>query len=115
MGFAGRRAASRGETPGNRAGTLAKRPRRGNGKPVTVGQGPDMTWVIPGQSSVRNGTAGRPAPLYSVAAGLDCHAYLAAFGSGTIGDETTTASPSIVAVAQNHLRSAPATENSPGT
>lgn len=30
--------------------------------------------VMPGQSSVRNGEAGRPAPLKSVASGLDCQA-----------------------------------------
>jgi hypothetical protein len=58
--------------------------------------------VMPGQSSVRKGTAGRPAPLYRVAAGSACQAYRAATGSGTSGEDTTIVSPSIFASAQCH-------------
>jgi hypothetical protein len=35
---------------------------------------------MPGQVSVRNGPAGSPAPLYSVAARLDCQAGIANSG-----------------------------------
>src|SRR4051812_678416 len=74
-----------------------------------------ITCTIPGQWSVRNGDAGRPAPLNSVAFGLACQAYRTSFGLGTELADTTTLSPSMRALAQHHLRSSPATANSPGS
>ena len=68
--------------------------------------------VMPGQLSVRNGPAGRPAPLNNVAAGFDCQAYRTSFGLGTEVEETTIDLPSTRASAQYHLRSSPAISNS---
>ena len=56
--------------------------------------------VIPGQSSVRNGDAGRLAPLYKLQIGLSAHAYLTATGKATAGEDTTIVLPSITASAQ---------------
>ena len=44
-----------------------------------------LSKVIPGQSSVRNGDAGRLAPLYKLQIGLSAHAYLTAIGKPTSG------------------------------
>ena len=45
-----------------------------------------LSKVIPGQSSVRNGDAGRLAPLYKLQIGLSAHAYLTAIGKATSGE-----------------------------
>src|ERR1700722_2451749 len=61
-------------------------------------------------TSVLKGGAGNPALLKRFAlAGLFSHAYRTAIGCGTIGDETTTVSPSIFASAQTNFLSSPAT------
>src|SRR5437667_464670 len=61
--------------------------------------------------SVRQGTAGSPAPLTRLQTGLAAQAYRTATGAATPATDTTTDSPSIFASAQTNVPSAPAPAN----
>src|SRR5207244_8317466 len=70
--------------------------------------------VGPGQLSLRNGAAGRPVSSVRLGfRGLLLNAYRTATGRGTAPDHTATRlRPSLLALAQCHWWSAPATANS---
>ena len=70
-----------------------------------------LPYVIPSQSSVLNGDAGKSALLYKLQIGLAAHAYLTATGFLILEFQTTISSPAIFVSAQTNFLSSPAIAN----